>query len=47
MENFKSFEIETQEMIIGGDHVKTHYTTANGGSGSDIYDTTAETIVYL
>lgn len=47
MENFKNFEIENQEMIFGGEHRETMYTSSSGGIGDDIYDTDAKAIVYF
>lgn len=47
MEKFEKFEIENQEMIFGGKHLPSHWTSASGGSGRDIYDTETQTIIYF
>lgn len=47
MENFNEFELQNQEMIFGGEHQNTRYTTDGGTSGKDLYDTEAHTIVYF
>jgi hypothetical protein len=47
MENFSEFQLETPELIFGGDHVGTRYTHDSGSSGRDIYDTDAHSIVYF
>ncbi|SDF26292.1 hypothetical protein [Cellulophaga baltica] len=47
MENFSEFALENQEMIFGGGHTATRYTSSQGTGGRDIYDDRADTIVYF
>lgn len=47
MENFKNFEIENQDMIFGGEMIKTRYSSSNGTHGEDRYDTATETAIYF
>jgi hypothetical protein len=40
LENFEEDRLqELSILIVGGELVDTHYTTAGGESGGDIYDT--------
>lgn len=47
MENFSEFALENQDMVFGGGHTPTRYTTGSGTSGRDIYDEDVDTIVYF
>lgn len=45
MKSFEKFEIENLDMIFGGDLQKTEWS-GNGESGTDLYDTEKNRVIY-